>query len=179
MVSPTNFTSLLLSDIFDRVHEQLSSSVQGLSEEMLGTRPEAEANPIGWLAWHLTRVQDDHLAALAELPQAWMALGWNDRFALPYDASEHGYGHTSAQVSAFSATAADLIGYADDVHALSLEVLTDLTVDDFERVIDDAWDLPVTVAARVVSVVNEVNQHLGQIDYVRGLLERRLPTSRT
>lgn len=172
-MSETNLTRSLLTDIFDRLHDQLVSSLGGLDTQALLATPEPGANPIGWLAWHLTRVQDDHLAALAELPQAWQARGWVDRFDLPFDGAEHGYGQTSSEVAAFAASGADLIGYADDVHTLSREVLGDLTAADFERVIDDAYDPPVTVGARIVSVVNEVNQHLGQIDYVAGMLAGR------
>lgn len=172
-MSDIALTRSVLTDIFDQVHDQLTSSLDGLSEGLLQARPEADTNPIGWLAWHLTRVQDDHLAALTEMPQAWIAQGWVERFDLPYAPSEHGFGHTSAQVSAFSATSADLIGYADDVRSLTRQVLTDLTREDLDRVIDDSWDPPVTVAARLVSVVNEVNQHVGQIDYALGLLKRR------
>ena len=44
---------------------------------------------------------------------------------------------------------------------------------DLDRVVDDAWDPPVTLGVRLVSVINETAQHLGQASYVRGLLERR------
>ena len=44
--------------------------------------------------------------------------------------------------------------------------------DDLDRIVDEGWDPPVTLGARLVSVVNEVNAHLGQAQYVRGLLER-------
>ncbi len=169
-MTDTDLWRSLLADVFDRVHEQLTGSLTGLSDQALRAQPGTESNPIGWLAWHLTRIQDDHLAGLAELPQAWSARGWVERFGLPYDPPDHGWGHTPAQVSAFSATTEDLLGYADDVRELTREVLTDLTAADFDRVIDDSWDPPVTLGVRVVSVVNEVNQHLGQIDYVAGLV---------
>ncbi len=44
---------------------------------------------------------------------------------------------------------------------------------DLDVVVDERWDPPVTLGVRLVSVVNEVNQHVGQAAYVRGLLERR------
>jgi hypothetical protein len=40
-----------------------------------------------------------------------------------------------------------------------------------DRVIDRRWDPPVTVGVRLVSVVNDTQQHIGQLSYVRGLLE--------
>ena len=50
------------------------------------------------------------------------------------------------------------------------------TLDDdaaYERVVDDAWDPPVTVAVRLVSVVDDAAKHLGQAQYLKGLVERR------
>lgn len=170
-MTDTDLWRSLLNRTFDRAHEQLTGSLQGLSAEALRTRPGREANPIGWLAWHLTRVQDDHLAGLVERPQAWIARGWVERFDLPYGPMEHGWGHTLDQVSAFAATTENLISYADDVHELTREVLAELTSADFDRVIDESWDPPVTLGVRVISVVNEINQHLGQIDYVAGLVD--------
>ena len=53
----------LLSDGFDRVRETVHEVVSGLDEDRLGFRPHDHGNSIGWLVWHLTRVQD--LASLA------------------------------------------------------------------------------------------------------------------
>ncbi len=51
-----------------------------------------------WLLWHTARVQDDHVAALADVPQAWR--DWAPRLDLPLDLADFGYGHTDAQVDA-------------------------------------------------------------------------------
>jgi hypothetical protein len=66
-----------------------------------------------------------------------------------------------------------LTGYHEAVHALTRSVLERLSDDDLSRVIDERWDPPVTVAVRLVSVVNDTGQHVGQAAYVRGLIERR------
>jgi hypothetical protein len=39
-------------------------------------------------------------------------------------------------------------------------------------VVDRRWDPPVTLGVRLVSVVNDCAQHVGQAAYVRGLLGR-------
>jgi hypothetical protein len=169
----TTRASLLL-DAFDRVHEDLPGLLDGLSEDDLRWRPDAEANPIGWLVWHLTRVQDDHLAGVTGADQAWTSQGYADRFALPYPREAHGYGQSAEDVGAFRAAVADLLDYHASVHELTRSVLSSVDeADDWDRVVDERWDPPVTVAVRVVSVVNDVLQHLGQAAYVRGLLERR------
>ncbi len=163
--------SALLLDCLARVHDGLPDLLDGLDEPALRWRPDPGANPLGWLVWHLTRVQDDHLAAVAGVEQVWTSEGFAGRFALPYDDGEIGYGHSSDQVGAFRATASDLLDYHAATHALTGRVLDGF--DDWDRVVDERWDPPVTAAVRLVSVVNDVTQHLGQAAYVRGLLDRR------
>ena len=169
----TSRASLVL-DAFDRVHEDLPGLLDGLSEDDLRWRPDASANPVGWLVWHLSRVQDDHLAGVTGVDQAWTSQGYADRLALPYPREAHGYGQSAEEVGAFRASASDLLDYHSAVHALTVSVVEQVEAShDWDRVVDDRWDPPVTVAVRVVSVVNDVTQHLGQAAYLRGLLERR------
>jgi hypothetical protein len=66
-----------------------------------------------------------------------------------------------------------LTGYYEAVAARTAAYVASLGPDDLDRVVDEAWDPPVTLGVRLISVVNEVNAHLGQAQYVRGLLERR------
>lgn len=167
----------LLTDAFGRVHEDLPAVVADLTREQLRWRPDPDANPVGWLVWHLTRVQDDHLAGVGQVSQAWTEEGYADRFGLPYPLEAHGYGQTRADVDAFDVPGPQLlVDYHDAVHRLTLRVLADLEAggdDGFTRVVDFRWDPPVTVAVRLVSVVNDITQHLGQAAYLRGMLDRR------
>ena len=72
----------LLVDTFNRVRELVEELTDGLSAEDSTWRPAPEeANTRGWLLWHLTRIQDDHVAGLAGVSQAWP--DWRERFALP------------------------------------------------------------------------------------------------
>ena len=163
----------LLADGFDRVREVVHEVADGLDPDLLTRRPGPDANPIGWLLWHLTRVQDDHLAAAEGTGQAWTADGWAQRFALPYDDAAIGYGQSSEEVGAFAVpSAALLVGYADAVHARSRAYVAQLSEDDLDRVVDPSYDPPVTLAVRLVSVLSDTLQHAGQAAYVSGLLER-------
>ncbi|WP_243762998.1 DinB family protein [Allobranchiibius sp. CTAmp26] len=163
-----------MTDAFERVHELIPGIVTDLSTAELLWRPDADANSIGWLVWHLTRVQDDHLAGLTGKDQVWTADGWASRFALPYDDDTIGYGQSSAQVGAFAVDdPALLTGYHAATHQATVAALREFSGDDYERVVDANWNPPVTLGARVVSVLNDISQHAGQASYVRGLLERR------
>ena len=161
----------LLIDAFIRVREEVVELTDGLSEEVATYRPGPRANSIGWLLWHLTRIQDDHVAALARVEQAWPK--WRERFGLPFSDWDTGYGHTREQVAAVRPTGDLLAGYHADVHALTLRYLDQITTDELARVVDTHWNPPVTASVRLVSVLGDTYQHLGQAAYVRGLVERR------
>jgi hypothetical protein len=163
----------LLVDTFERIRDAVHPAVNGLSADELAFRPDPESNSIAWLVWHLTRIQDSHVAGFTDSEQVWMANGWAERFSLPFDASDTGYGHDPDMVAAVTADASSLLGYFEDVHAGTLEYVRSLSESDLTRVVDPGWDPPVTMSVRLVSVVADDLQHVGQAAYVRGLLQRR------
>ena len=166
----------LLIDAFERIRETVHRSVTGLSADELAFRPDDDANSVAWLVWHLTRVQDDHIADAAGTGQVWTDEGWADRFGLPFATDDIGYGQDSDQVAAVRVASDLLTDYHDAVHDRTVRYLGTLSDEDLERVVDDAWDPPVTLGVRLVSVVNDDLQHAGQAAYVHGLvLRRRMP----
>ena len=162
----------LLRDGFERVRELVEGVCEGLSQEQATYRPDAEANTIGWLVWHLTRIQDDHLAGLINSEQVWTRKGWYDRLGLPFEEEVHGYGQSPADVAKVQSDPAALARYHADVHEVTLAYVDGLDAAELARVVDTAWDPPVTVSVRLVSVMGDCLQHLGQAAYVRGLAER-------
>lgn len=160
----------LLTDAFERVHGVVHHAVDGLGPDGLGFRPGGDGNSIAWLVWHLTRIQDDHVAGVAEQEQVWTAAGWCERFGLGLDASETGYGHSPDEVAMVQAAADLLLGYFDSVHAATVEFVRGLVARDLDRIVDENWDPPVTLGVRLVSVIADDLQHAGQAAYVRGLV---------
>lgn len=164
----------VLTDAFGRIREGLHAAVNGLDPGALTVAVEPGANTIAWLAWHLTRVQDDHLADLAGVEQVWTSAGWLERFDLPLDRLDTGYGHTAEQVASVRPASSDLLsGYHDAVYEQTVRYLARLDDAELARVVDTAWDPPVTVAVRLVSVLSDDLQHLGQAAMLRGMLARR------
>jgi hypothetical protein len=159
----------LLTDAFDRISEVVHQTVEDLPEAALTFRPEPDANTIAWLIWHLTRVQDDHVAEVAGTEQVWTSEGWATRFGLPFDAAETGYGQTSEQVGQVTVGVDDLLGYHDAVHAHTASYLETIGSDDLDTIVDRRWDPPVTLAVRLISVVSDDLQHAGQAAYIAGL----------
>lgn len=166
----------LLVDGFDRVRDGVAAVLDGLSADELAFRLDGQANPVGWLVWHLSRVQDDHIADAAGSAQVWTADGWVDRFGLPLERTATGYGQSSAEVGAVRVESAQLLAdYHDAVHERTVAWVAALTEPDLERVVDTRWDPPVTLAVRLVSVLADDLEHLGQAEFVRGLVHRRRP----
>jgi len=163
----------LMVDAFERVRDAVYPAVSGLSPDELAFRPDPEANSIAWLVWHLTRIQDDHIAELDGKEQVWKGNGWAERFALPLAIADTGYGHGPGEVALVTADASLLLGYFEDVHDKTLQFVRTLADADLARVVDRNWDPPVTVSIRLVSVVADDLQHVGQAAYVRGILQRR------
>lgn len=159
-------------DHFGRIRELVQDLTDGLSDAVGAYRPDADANSIDWLVWHLSRVQDDHLAGLAGTEQAWTAKGWSQRFELPFPPEAHGYGHSSQDVARVRVPAELLDGYHADVHAASLAYAETLTAAELDRIVDTRWDPPVMAAVRLVSLIGDCLQHAGQAAYVRGLARR-------
>ena len=159
----------LLVDAFGRIRETFEDVAEGLEPSVLHRRPDDTGNPIGWLLWHLTRVQDDHVAGIAGTAQAWEQ--WQQRFGLPNGVDDIGYGHSSEQVAAVRIADPDLLtAYHAEVHRATLECLDELDDAGLDRVVDPRWDPPVTAGVRLVSVLGDCLQHLGQAAYVKGLL---------
>ena len=164
----------LLTDTFGRIRADVHGAVQGLTPEQLAARLDDDANSIAWLVWHLTRIQDDHVAHAAQIEQIWTSGGWAERFALPFDASETGYGHTRTDVAAVTVDSGRLLtDYHDAVHDQTIGFVERITDADLDRIVDDRWDPPVSLGVRLVSVVNDNTQHAGQAAFVRGIVARR------
>lgn len=162
----------LLHELYGRIPGEVRRAVDGLEAEHLTTLPVEGANTIGWLVWHLARVQDHHVSELTGDEQQWVTGPWAASFGLEADADDTGYGHDADAVDRVRPVSAEaLLAYFDAVHARTTAYLGTLVDADLDRIVDDAWDPPVTLGARLVSVADDDIQHAGQAAYVRGLLD--------
>ncbi|MFC4016496.1 DinB family protein [Micromonospora sp. GCM10011542] len=161
----------LLTEAYDRLPDLVRAAVDGLTPEQLRRAPGPGANPVGWLVWHLTRVQDHHVADLIGTEQVWVSGDWAGRFGLVADPDDTGYGYSAQQVAAVRPESAQaLIDYFQAVAERTRAFLAGLRPADLDRVVDEAWDPPVTLGVRLVSVLDDDLEHVGQAAYVRGLI---------
>jgi hypothetical protein len=161
----------LLLELFGRIPPLARRAVEGVDPDRLTERPSADANSIAWLVWHLTRVQDHHVADLLDTDQVWVAGDWGSRFGLNTDPSNTGYGHSPEEVATVRPERPEvLLEYLEAVDARTREMLAELAPEDLDRIVDRRWDPPVTMGVRLISIADDCLQHAGQAAYVRGLL---------
>ena len=161
------------ADALGRISRGLERALKGITAEEMHRQPREDCNSIAWLAWHLTRVQDHHLSSLAGREQAWTADGWHARFGMEPDPENAGWGHTPEQAATFRAPDSQaLLDYYTAVFDRSKAYLATLQPADLDWVLDEPqWQETVTVGIRLVSVVNDNSEHMGQINYLRGLFQ--------
>ncbi|HEY7054620.1 MAG TPA: mycothiol transferase [Mycobacterium sp.] len=170
----------LLRDSFTRLIEHVDGVTDGLSDDIATYRPTPQANSIAWLLWHSARVQDVQICDIAQVlngrsdkprfaEHVWTRDGWVDRLGLDLPRDDTGYGHKPDDVAKVQAPTELLAGYYHAVHDMTLEFVKTLTAADLERIVDERWNPPVTASARMVSIIDDCAQHLGQAAYLSGI----------
>lgn len=163
----------LLLDGYGRLPDLVRAAGAGLSAEQLAAQLDPDANTVGWLLWHLARLEDESVAGAFGSERVWTAQGWSERFDLPFPDDDFGYGHSSEQVAAVRVKSADLLtGYYEAVSTRTLEHVSMVSGDDLDRVLDSSYDPPVTLGVRLVSVLEDAQQHVGQAALIQGILQR-------
>lgn len=140
-----------------------------LTPELLNAHPHHD-NSIAWLIWHAAREIDEQLAHLSGGEPVWTAQEFAARFGLGVGSHEHGYGHTSAEARAIVVHDRDLL--FEHLHAVieaQVTFLKGLHASELDRVVDEHWDPPVTLAARVVSMSVDAAEHIAQAAYIAGI----------
>ena len=158
-----------IADALEKEQELLAEALDGLTPEELTWRAGPEANPIGWILWHMLRVEDMWFQFFIQRKlEIWERDGWNEKFGLP--TRDNGFGHTQEQVAQFPALdLAELLRYGAAVRAGTLEYLQNLTADDY-AVVPREQRPEMSVGAICRQIVGELYQHQGHIAYLRGLL---------
>jgi hypothetical protein len=159
---------------FDRVGAVLTRALHGLFAEQLRSQPAGpESNPIGWIAFHLSRVHDNTFSSLMGKEQVWRQEKWFEKFGLPPETTSLG-GSTLDQVRAFDPVGAEVLaGYWEAVRARSHEYLESLSDEDIHKLSPASPPLapePETIRLTIARVTSDAAQHIGQVAYVRGLV---------
>ncbi|MEE9275356.1 MAG: DinB family protein [bacterium] len=145
-------------------------ALEDLSDADLLKRPNADSNPIGWLLWHLTRVEDGVIARITGAPQVWMEGKWHERFGMEADPQNSGLGHTLEQVTALKPGKEALLGYAAAVREKTTACLENITSAELDREIEDVIGGAIRVGELLGRLTVDHFHHGGQICYLRGYI---------
>ena len=150
----------------------MHGAVEGLDLDALTHRVDGTANSISWLVWHLTRVQDDHVAEVAGTEQVWTADGGRSGSGCRSTTARSATGRAATRSGRCGPGPTCCFGYHDAVHARTLQ---------YGRRPRRGRPGPrrrpplgpsVTLGVRLVSVADDDMQHAGQAAFVRGIVER-------
>jgi uncharacterized damage-inducible protein DinB len=161
-----------IEDAFNTENQYLMDAVGDLTHEELTWRAGPEANPIGWILWHMTRVEDMWIQFFIQRQhEVWEKDGWNEKFGLP--TRDNGFDHTSEQVANFpSYDLSEMLRYGEAVRAATLGYLKTVTSEQMEVVPREARP-EMSVGKIFRQVIGEVYQHQGHIAYLKGLARTR------
>ncbi|MFC2045637.1 DinB family protein [Chloroflexota bacterium] len=161
----------LLTDGYGRILTALENAVKGLTQDDLNWQSGKDCNSIGWLAWHLTRVQDTSIANMMGDEQLWIKDGWHAKFNRPANTNDTGFGNTPEDVAAFKSPEAQVfIDYNKAVLERTKRYFLTLSTADLDRELNEPQFQPLpTVGVRLISVLADSLQHIGQMGYIRGL----------
>jgi len=160
----------LIINIFERMSREMERALNGLTIDDVNKQPSPDANSIGWLVWHLTRCHDQANASLLEEEQLWIKDEWHIKFNRPPDSRDSGVRHSPEDLATFKSPEVEiLLGYHQAVLERTKHYAINLSETDLDRKLDHPR-FP-TVAARLMGIINDSYQHVGQIAYVRGLLK--------
>ena len=155
-------------DALDKENGFLMDALDGLRADELAWQPAADANSIGWILWHMVRVEDMWIQFFAQFQtELWETEGWHEKFGLP--TRDNGFGHTAEQVNNFPGVdLTEFLRYRASVRQSTLAYLDTLTREDMERVPRERRP-EMSLGAMFRQIIGEMYQHVGQIAYLRGL----------
>ena len=161
----------VLSEAASRPAAEAKALVDALPAGGLNAHAGGHTNSIAWLLWHAGRQMDAQLAQLNGEPQVWHSQGFESRSNLGELGDTVGYGHTAEQARAIVVEdAALLVEYLGAATAALSEYIAGLSETDLDDVIDTSWTPHVTRGVRLVSMIDDATQHMGQAAYAAGIL---------
>jgi hypothetical protein len=164
----------MIAEAYENMFQEMEKVLDGLSLDDLHKRPSLGANPIGWLCWHSIRSCDRLLGDVVLGKQLWISAGWNRKFNRPPDPNDTGKGHSLATVDAlFIPSTKMLLDYANAVKAPFLAYIEKLTNQELNKEYPSSQALGATrpIYPRVTGILMHNFQHIGEANYVRGILK--------
>ena len=160
-----------LRPLFQRLHDNLGRSAQGLTQEQLHWCPAEGSNHIVFCMWHYTRSEDNLVRWTFQnrRPTVWLEEGWNEKFGM--DRARQGTGMTPQEAAAVQFPVIDeLLAYMSHVWQSTDDFLVSATPADLERAITGNYRPGTPIADVLGYMLAHGSGHVGQIWTVRGLM---------
>jgi hypothetical protein len=152
--------------------------IDGLTDDQLAWRPAPRAHSMGWTLWHIARCADKFAAQAGGGREMWISEGLATKWGL----AEVLLGSNGVGTGVDDETAATLRPPTKDLlvdYARRSFAALDVIVDRFDAntVAREAttfyFDEPATIGRAFVTSIAHENRHLGELEYVKGLLGLR------
>ncbi|EHI75032.1 DinB superfamily [Streptococcus criceti] len=168
----TTYTDLLIDDL-NRAYERFERAFEGVSVEQANSFPAAEMAPqiksMTWLLWHTAMVLDIQIAELAGTDWLYKQ-GWQEK--LPKnDTKNPSWLHTLEEAQTITVDSFDdLFAYFKAARDQAVAYINSLTEESLDDIVDESWTPAVTRGVRLVSTLDDITMHSGQVFYARRLL---------
>jgi hypothetical protein len=170
---------IFIERALNALQQHYYSLLKDITAQELSWQPGPNANSIGFIFWHVTRVEDRLVVHFAQgKPEVWLRDGWHQRWGIPTEVT--GLEYPPEQVASFPVPALkEMQMYFETVRQETRTYLQTLDSIGFEncpartpypessRAV--AFFRNYTVGQMFCQLIGEANQHLGQVAYIRGL----------
>lgn len=162
----------LVRDLVIRIEQELLAVLEGLDPALIDAVAIDGTNSIGWLLWHLTRSHDRNISELRGRQQLWLTQGWHAHFGRAADPHDTGYRHSPAEAAGFRSPRPEIIAkYHRAVVEMIDDYLETAPAGDPDRLASSpTLGNTVPVHQRLVGVLVDGLQHVGQAALLRGIL---------
>ena len=151
--------------------EKLNRALDRLSDDELSWQPTMESNSIDWMVWHMARVEDNLVnVVLQNHGSIWERDAWGEQLGIATTGA--GAGMTMDEIRAMGRidVPAVLKYYTLVRNETSSYFANVMQVEDLSRVIEHTNFRGVTGGWVLGRLLCEEAEHLGQIEYLRGMM---------
>lgn len=155
-----------------RVKDMLKKSLDGLTLDQTLIMPGEQSNNIAWLAWHMNRGFDRRISLVSGDDQLWITEKWYESYKLPKSYTTLGIGHTIDDVKSIRHSSTSVpVDYFVSVYEKMILTFNPKQKIMYEKIIPETNN---TFKYELMRMVAGTLQHVGQINYIRGLIENKI-----
>ena len=164
----------ILMKSLEESQEYLTKALRELTEEDIAWTPKVGCNSIIFILWHLARVEDIWInRILRNSKEIYESEGWQEQLGTPVN--ESGFQYTAKQLQSWPVPKVEIVQrYASSVREKTIALLSSLDTAKLSEVARPGHKYD-KVGSILSHLITEIALHVGQIDYLRGMLRGLQP----